>query len=70
MVLYPNKLPESERVCFGICKMASYSQYFYCHRSIIGIHIQIKYPITATKQLPGIHKALTRSVSGILGFKN
>ena len=20
MVLYPNKLPESERVCFGICK--------------------------------------------------
>jgi hypothetical protein len=19
MVLYPNKLPESERVCFGIC---------------------------------------------------
>ena len=21
MVLYPNKLPESERVCFGICKL-------------------------------------------------
>jgi hypothetical protein len=21
MVLYPNKLPESERVCSGICKM-------------------------------------------------
>ena len=20
MVLYPNKLPESERVCFGICR--------------------------------------------------
>ena len=24
MVLYPNKLPESERVCFGICKLAEY----------------------------------------------
>lgn len=22
MVLYPNKLPESERVCSGICKLA------------------------------------------------
>lgn len=22
MVLYPNKLPESERVCFGICNGA------------------------------------------------
>ena len=22
MVLYPNKLPESERVCSGICKIA------------------------------------------------
>ena len=22
MVLYPNKLPESERVCFGICTIA------------------------------------------------
>ena len=21
MVLYPNKLPESERVCFGICNL-------------------------------------------------
>ncbi len=38
MVLYPNKLPESERVCSGICT------------------------ITVTKQLPGIHKALTRAV--------
>ena len=26
MVLYPNKLPESERVCFGICKNESKSQ--------------------------------------------
>lgn len=23
MVLYPNKLPESERVCFGICRYAN-----------------------------------------------
>lgn len=23
MVLYPNKLPESERVCSGICNIAS-----------------------------------------------
>ena len=23
MVLYPNKLPESERVCFGICNAAA-----------------------------------------------
>ena len=23
MVLYPNKLPESERVCFGICKRST-----------------------------------------------
>ena len=24
MVLYPNKLPESERVCFGICSQAEW----------------------------------------------
>lgn len=24
MVLYPNKLPESERVCSGICKIINY----------------------------------------------
>jgi len=23
MVLYPNKLPESERVCFGICNVVT-----------------------------------------------
>lgn len=27
MVLYPNKLPESERVCFGICRQAKTAQY-------------------------------------------
>lgn len=27
--------------------------------------LEIKYPITATKQLPGIHKALTKAVSRI-----
>ena len=26
MVLYPNKLPESERVCFGICTMTFYME--------------------------------------------
>jgi len=28
------------------------------------------YPITATKQLPGIHKALTSPVSRIFGMEN
>ena len=27
MVLYPNKLPESERVCSGICKYNAYFVY-------------------------------------------
>ena len=27
MVLYPNKLPESERVCSGICSQASKSEH-------------------------------------------
>ena len=27
MVLYPNKLPESERVCSGICKLVSIKHY-------------------------------------------
>ena len=26
MVLYPNKLPESERVCFGICSPGLFSK--------------------------------------------
>ena len=26
MVLYPNKLPESERVCSGICRISEYSK--------------------------------------------
>nr|DAH13693.1 MAG TPA: hypothetical protein [Caudoviricetes sp.] len=30
--------------------------------------MKIKYPITATKQLPGIHKALTRVVSKLFGM--
>lgn len=28
MVLYPNKLPESERVCSGICKIFPFSLLF------------------------------------------
>ena len=28
MVLYPNKLPESERVCFGIC---THEQWLHCY---------------------------------------
>ena len=28
MVLYPNKLPESERVCFGICTLPTFSLVF------------------------------------------
>lgn len=28
MVLYPNKLPESERVCSGICNMETLLEYF------------------------------------------
>ena len=26
MVLYPNKLPESERVCSGICKISHFKK--------------------------------------------
>ena len=29
MVLYPNKLPESERVCFGICILNSQNTLAY-----------------------------------------
>lgn len=29
MVLYPNKLPESERVCSGICKAIDANMYLY-----------------------------------------
>lgn len=29
MVLYPNKLPESERVCSGICNLARKTDYSY-----------------------------------------
>lgn len=29
MVLYPNKLPESERVCFGICNLVISQEYPY-----------------------------------------
>ena len=28
MVLYPNKLPESERVCFGICNLREVIVFF------------------------------------------
>ena len=30
MVLYPNKLPESERVCFGICRLMMQMFDFIC----------------------------------------
>lgn len=33
MVLYPNKLPESERVCSGICNLAK-SYLIYIRHSI------------------------------------
>ena len=29
MVLYPNKLPESERVCSGICNIIDIYKYIY-----------------------------------------
>ena len=36
MVLYPNKLPESERVCSGICSLDN-----YLHLLIIYIFMDI-----------------------------
>ena len=35
MVLYPNKLPESERVCSGICKIKLTKLYMIFHRRTI-----------------------------------
>ena len=32
MVLYPNKLPESERVCSGICNREEDNTHFYANK--------------------------------------
>ena len=34
MVLYPNKLPESERVCSGICKLNAAIGWLACEGKI------------------------------------
>lgn len=35
MVLYPNKLPESERVCSGICNLTILYKFLYYPKSFI-----------------------------------
>ena len=37
MVLYPNKLPESERVCFGICRRVNEERIDWNELTAIGI---------------------------------
>ena len=37
MVLYPNKLPESERVCSGICKYAIFVKFLDKNKKVAGI---------------------------------
>ena len=52
MVLYPNKLPESERVCFGICtcrlrrfSVVAFQPVYHLHRvrfpPVVCIHVRV-----------------------------
>ena len=65
MVLYPNKLPESERVCSGICKQIKQNfplKYFY-EESANAIKIQIWVTLIANLLLMIMKRKLIRSWS-------
>ena len=59
MVLYPNKLPESERVCFGICSL-----YIKCLKWVIPACKMVKWCFIFRK---GTKKAVTNFVTAFLG---
>ena len=50
MVLYPNKLPESERVCSGICTYYAILHHFHTHTHVFTVKIRIIIKINTINQ--------------------
>lgn len=62
MVLYPNKLPESERVCSGICTffIYFYLSLFCCRATCRGLNFSAKVIASPSRVNAGIQPQVKR----------
>ena len=68
MVLYPNKLPESERVCSGICTFSKYFKYRFLEYFKYDKYYYVKYYSVSKSNITSLDKIYIIQNNKILYF--